>query len=42
MKGHRPSDPPNAERIEYDALLHKLLELLWAYRGMIRVTIIKP
>ena len=31
----------NLERIEYDALLHKLLKLLFCYRGMIRVTILK-
>src|SRR5665647_316327 len=41
MKGHRACLAPNAERIEYDALLRKLLELLLAYRGMIRVTILK-
>jgi len=33
--------PRNRERIEYDALLHKLLKLLFCYRGMIRVTILK-
>jgi hypothetical protein len=31
----------NRERIESDALLRKLMELLYAYRGMIRVTILK-
>jgi len=31
----------NAERIEYDELLRKLLELLLAYRGMIRVTMLR-
>jgi hypothetical protein len=41
MKGHRTCLAPNAERIEYDALLRKLLELLLVYRGMIRVTILK-
>jgi hypothetical protein len=35
--------PPsrNRERIESDDLLHKLMELLFVYRGMIRVTILK-
>ncbi|RPJ09168.1 MAG: hypothetical protein EHM36_04585 [Deltaproteobacteria bacterium] len=37
----KPSCPPNRERIEQDALLRKLLELLFVYRGMIRVTILK-
>ena len=32
---------PNRERIESDALLRKLMELLFVYRGMIRVTILK-
>jgi len=32
---------PNRERIESDDLLRKLLELLFIYRGMIRVTILK-
>jgi len=32
---------PNRERIEWDDLLRKLMELLFAYRGMIRVTILK-
>jgi hypothetical protein len=32
---------PNRERIESDDLLRKLMELLYAYRGMIRVTILK-
>lgn len=31
----------NRERIESDALLLKLMGLLWAYRGMVRVTILK-
>ncbi len=31
----------NRERIEPDALLQKLMELLFLYRGMIRVTILK-
>jgi hypothetical protein len=31
----------NRERIESDDLLRKLMELLWVYRGMIRVTILK-
>ena len=31
----------NRERIEWDDLLRKLMELLYAYRGMIRVTILK-
>jgi hypothetical protein len=41
MKGIRRCSAGNAQRIEYDALLRKLLELLLAYRGMIRVTILK-
>ncbi len=32
---------PNRERIESDDLLRKLMELLFVYRGMIRVTILK-
>ena len=32
---------PNRERIESDDLLHKLMELLFVYRGMIRITILK-
>jgi len=32
---------PNREQIEYDDLLRKLMELLFVYRGMIRVTILK-
>jgi hypothetical protein len=41
MKKRKPSSAPNRERIEQDALLGKLLELLFVYRGMIRVTILK-
>jgi len=41
MKRSRRSVSRNRERITYDALLDKLLELLWVYRGMIRVTILK-
>ena len=41
MKNKKPHLHPNAERIEYDELLRKLLELLLVYRGMIRVTILK-
>jgi hypothetical protein len=37
----RPSASRNRERIESDDLLRKLMELLWVYRGMIRVTILK-
>jgi hypothetical protein len=37
----RPSAPRNQERIEWDDLLLKLMELLCVYRGMIRVTILK-
>lgn len=37
----KASSPPNRERIEQDALLRKLMELLFLYRGMIRVTILK-
>jgi len=36
----RPSSR-NRERIESDELLRKLMELLWVYRGMIRLTILK-
>jgi hypothetical protein len=32
---------PNRERIESDELLRKFMELLFVYRGMIRVTILK-
>jgi hypothetical protein len=32
---------PNRERLESDDLLRKLMELLFVYRGMIRVTILK-
>ena len=39
MKRHRSSG--NRERIESDDLLGKLMELLFVYRGMIRVTILK-
>ena len=39
MKKHPSSR--NRERIESDDLLRKLLELLFVYRGMIRVTILK-
>jgi len=41
MKRKKAPASPNAEHIVYDDLLHKLLELLFAYRGMIRVTILK-
>jgi hypothetical protein len=41
LKKKKPRLPPNAERIEYDDLLRKLMKLLLAYRGMIRVTILK-
>ena len=41
MKGKRRCSPRNAERIEYDDLLRKLMELVFVYRGMIRVTILK-
>ncbi len=37
----RPPACSNRERIEYDDLLRKLMELLLLYRGMIRVTILK-
>jgi hypothetical protein len=37
----KPSPAPNQEQIEYDDLLRKLLELLFVYRGIIRVTILK-
>ena len=39
MKRHRSSG--NRERIESDDLLRKLMELLLAYRGVIRLTILK-
>ncbi len=41
MKGKKRAAARNRERIEYDPLLRKLLELLLVYRGMIRVTILK-
>jgi hypothetical protein len=41
LKNKKPPLPPNAERIEYDDLLRKLMGLLLAYRGLIRVTILK-
>jgi hypothetical protein len=41
MKGKRALLPRNAERIEYDDLLRKLMELAFVYRGQIRVTILK-
>jgi hypothetical protein len=41
LKNKKPHLHPNAERIEYDDLLRKLMGLLLAYRGMIRVTILK-
>jgi hypothetical protein len=41
MKAKRLSLPRNAERIEYDDLLRKLMDLVFVYRGMIRVTILK-
>jgi len=33
--------PTNQERIVYDELLHRLMGLLFLYRGMIRVTLLK-
>ena len=33
--------PANQERIVYDELLHRLMGLLFLYRGMIRVTLLK-
>jgi hypothetical protein len=41
LKSKKPHGPRNAERIEYDDLLRKLLALLFLYRGVIRVTILK-
>jgi hypothetical protein len=41
MKGKRPSLPRDAERIDYDDLLRKLMDLAFVYRGRIRVTILK-
>jgi hypothetical protein len=41
MKKKGPRCSSNRERIEYDELLHQLLKLLLAYRGLIRVTILK-
>jgi hypothetical protein len=41
LKNKKPHSHPNAERIEYDDLLRKLMGLLLAYRSMIRVTILK-
>jgi hypothetical protein len=37
----KPPPSRNRERIESDDLLRKLMELLYAYRGMIRITILK-
>lgn len=37
----RPPSSRNRERIESDDLLRKLMEVLFLYRGMIRVTILK-
>lgn len=37
----KPPPSHNRERIESDDLLRKLMELLFVYRGMIRVTILK-
>jgi hypothetical protein len=39
VKKHSSSG--NRERIESDDLLRKLMELLLAYRGMIRLTVLK-
>ncbi len=41
MKRRKSHSSGNRERIEYDELLRKLLKLLLAYRGIIRVTILK-
>jgi hypothetical protein len=41
LKSKKPHGPRNAERIEYDGLLRNLLALLFLYRGVIRVTILK-
>jgi hypothetical protein len=41
LKSKKPHGPRNAERIEYDDLLRNLLALLFLYRGVIRVTILK-
>jgi len=41
LKSKKPRLPPNAERIEYDELLRKLMGLLSAYHGMIRITILR-
>jgi hypothetical protein len=41
MKAKKPAVPRNRERIEYDDLLRKLMDLVFVYRGMIRVTILK-
>jgi len=41
LRKKRSSSAPNRERIEQDALLRKLMDLLFLYRGMIRVTILK-
>jgi hypothetical protein len=41
VKVKKPPACPNREQIEYDDLLRKLMELLFVYRGMIRVTILK-
>ena len=41
MKRKKPLASRNTEQIAYDDLLRKLLDLLFVYRGMIRVTILK-
>jgi hypothetical protein len=41
MKRKKPLLSANTERIDYDELLRKLLDLLLLYRSMIRVTILK-
>ncbi len=41
MKAGKRRFPPNRERIAEDDLLGRLLELLFLYRGIIRVTLLK-
>ncbi len=41
MKTRRTSAPSNRERLTEDDLLRKLLDLLFRYRGLVRITLLK-
>ncbi len=41
MKTRRGATQPNRERLSEDDLLRKLLDLLFRYRGLVRITILK-